>query len=115
MSDKKMDFAVIEFNKNQYKVEEGKNLSLPYFPVNEKKKSIDFDKVILASIGGKTEVGTSYLENISVSGEVIGEERSDKIRVFKFKPKKRYKRTYGQRSKFIVVKITSIKMAKKAK
>lgn len=103
-----MNFAVIEHNKNQYKVEEGKSLDFPNFEYDEKKKKIDFDKVLLLEVDGKAEVGTPYIDNAKVSGEIVESYRSKKLRVFKFKPKKRYQRTYGQRQTFVTVKINKI-------
>lgn len=103
-----MNFAVIEHNKNQYKVEEGKNIDLPNFEYDEKKKRIYFDKVLLLEVDEKPKVGAPYLEKAKVSGEIVGTKRSKKLRVFKFKPKKRYQRTYGQRQTYVTVKIDKI-------
>ncbi len=103
-----MNFAVIEHNKNQYKVEEGKTVDLPNFEYDEKKKKIEFDKVLLIEIDEKAEVGTPYIDKAKVSGEIVESFRSKKLRVFKFKPKKRYQRTHGQRQTYVTVKINKI-------
>ena len=103
-----MNFAVIEHNKNQYKVEEGKTIDLPNFEYDEKKKDIVFDKVLLLELDEKPEVGTPYIDKAKVSGEIVESYRSKKLRVFKFKPKKRYQRTHGQRQTYVTVKIDKI-------
>ena len=68
------------------------------------------DKVLLCSDdeGTKVQVGTPYLENVSVEFRVLGNERGKKIRVFKMKPKKRYKKTQGYRSDYTRLKVLKI-------
>ena len=99
-------FAIIEHNKNQYKVMEGATVVLPNFEIEEKKELI-FDKVLLVS-DEKTLVGKPYLADYTVSAEIIGTERTKKVSVIKFHAKKRYKRIGSQRQDMVLVKINKI-------
>jgi large subunit ribosomal protein L21 len=98
--------AVIAYKTKQYEVSEGSEILIPYSEIET--KTIKFDQVLLLADDKGTTVGTPNIEGASVEGDVIGSERSEKIRVFKFRAKKRYKRTHGQRDKFIRIKITKI-------
>jgi large subunit ribosomal protein L21 len=71
-------------------------------------KTYTFEKVLLLSKDDKSvEVGTPFLTN-KVEGKVLEQGKADKIRVFKMKAKKNYKRTYGHRQPFTEVEITKI-------
>ena len=103
-------FAVIEFNKKQYKAVPDKVIDLPNFEYDEKEKKIIFDKVLLISNEDKTEIGQPEIAGAKVEGEIISKARTDKVRVFKFRAKKRYKRTKGQRQTIVKVKINKINL-----
>jgi len=57
---------------------------------------------------GQLQAGSPYLENTSVTGEVIQQARAKKMIVFKSKRRKGYKRKLGHRQSFTRVKITAI-------
>ena len=103
-------FAVIDFKNNQYKVEEGSSIALPNFEYQEKDKKMIFDKVLLIQAEGKAKIGTPHIQGATVSGDIIESFKTDKIRVFKFRAKKRYKRTSGSRQKMVRVKINKINL-----
>jgi large subunit ribosomal protein L21 len=58
---------------------------------------------------GNVEVGTPYLQNASVVGEVVQQARNKKIIVFKSKRRKGYKRKLGHRQQFTRLRITEIR------
>lgn len=102
-----MDYAVIETGKKQHKVNIGQQII-----VDELKKKPEethvFDKVLLFVRNGKIELGTPYVKDMIVSGKVIQNMKSEKIKVAKFKAKSRYRRKYGARknlSKVLIEKI----------
>ena len=109
-------YAIIESCGKQYKVAEGDVVFFEKLDVEEGKK-VTFDKVVLVSEEGKIEVGAPYVKGFKVEGKVVAHGKGKKIIVFKFKPKKNYKRTQGHRQPYTKVEITSIKKpaAKKAK
>ena len=103
-------YAIIESCGKQYKVAEGDVVFFEKLDVEEGKK-VTFDKVILVSNDGKIEVGTPNVKGVKVEGKVVSHGKGKKIRVFKYKAKKNYKRTQGHRQPYTKVEITSIKTA----
>ena len=102
-------YAIIESCGRQYKVAEGDVVFFEKLDAEEGKK-VTFDKVVLVS-DKKVEVGAPYVKGVKVEGKVISNGRGKKILVFKYKPKKNYRRTQGHRQPYTKVEISSIKMA----
>ena len=105
-------YAVIESCGKQYKVAEGDVVFFEKLDVEEGKK-VTFDKVILVSNDGKIEVGTPNVKGVKVEGKVVSHGKGKKIRVYKYKAKKNYRRTQGHRQPYTKVEITGIKTAAK--
>ena len=103
-------YAIIESCGKQYKVAEGDVVFFEKLDVEEGKK-VTFDKVILVSNDGKIEVGTPNVKGVKVEGKVVSHGKGKKIRVYKYKAKKNYRRTQGHRQPYTKVEITSIKIA----
>ena len=95
--------AVIETGGKQYYVEEGTVLYVEKLDV-EPSKEVVFDKVLM--VNGVP--GNPYLENIQVKGTVIKHGKQKKIKVFKYNPKKKYRKTQGHRQPYTKVEITEI-------
>ncbi len=96
--------AVIETGGKQYYVEEGTVLYVEKLDV-EPSKEVVFDKVLM--VNGVP--GNPYLENIQVKGTVIKHGKQKKIKVFKYNPKKKYRKTQGHRQPYTKVEITAVK------
>ena len=105
-------YAIIESCGKQYKVAEGDVVFFEKLDVEEGKK-VTFDKVILVSNDGKIEVGTPNVKGVKVEGKVVSHGKGKKIRVYKYKAKKNYRRTQGHRQPYTKVEITEIKTAGK--
>ena len=103
-------YAVIEACGKQYKVTKGDVVFFEKLDVEEGKK-VTFDKVVLVSDEGKVEVGAPYVKGIKVEGKVVAHGKGKKIIVFKYKPKKNYRRKQGHRQPYTKVEITEIKTA----
>lgn len=101
-------YAVIEACGKQYKVTKGDVVFFEKLDVEEGKK-VTFDKVVLVSDEGKVEVGAPYVKGIKVEGKVVAHGKGKKIIVFKYKPKKNYRRKQGHRQPYTKVEITAIK------
>ena len=102
-------YAVIEACGKQYKVTKGDVVFFEKLDVEEGKK-VTFDKVVLVSEDGKkVEVGTPYVKGMKVEGKVVAHGKGKKIVVFKYKPKKNYRRKQGHRQPYTKVEITAIK------
>lgn len=95
--------AVIETGGKQYYVEEGTELYIEKLDV-ESGKEVTFDKVLMLNgIAGRP-----YLNNVTVTGEVVKHGKSKKIKVFKYNQKKNYHKTQGHRQPYTKVVIKKI-------
>jgi large subunit ribosomal protein L21 len=107
-----MMYAIIETGGKQYRVEEDKAIRVEKLPT-EQGEEVVFDRVLLYSDGAETKIGRPYLENCRVKGKVTLQGRGRKIVVFKYKPKKNYRRKKGHRQPFTEVLIKQIEVATK--
>ena len=64
--------------------------------------------VLLVAKEGDVKVGTPLIEGVSIRAEVVAHGRDKKIRVFKMKRRKKYRRTQGHRQAFTELRITNI-------
>ena len=71
-------------------------------------ETVKFDRVLAVIDEDKAVFGTPVVENAVVSGNVVKNGKSKKIRVYKMKPKKGYRRTQGHRQPYTKVEITKI-------
>lgn len=98
--------AIIETGGKQYVVEEGTVLYLEKLDVEAGKK-VKFGKVLMTDEA----IGTPYLSNVTVEGEVVKHGKSKKIIVFKYKSKTRSSRKkQGHRQPYTKVEIKAIKV-----
>lgn len=102
-------FAIISHEGKQYKVEENKEYRIDSTTFTDDKKVV-FDEVLLVDDGERTTIGAPLIDGAKVEAEKISDIRDDKVKVFKFHAKKRYKKTLGHKQKYSVVKIKSIKI-----
>lgn len=102
-------YALIETGGKQYRVEKDQVLSIEKLP-NEEGESITFENVLLVNQDGEVKIGTPYVQGAKVTGKVVKHGRGKKIVVFKYKPKKNYKRKKGHRQPFTQVVIENIEL-----
>ena len=101
-------YVLMEFMGKQYKAEKGTSLKVDKIDA-EPGASIDIDKVLLVSgEGAAVKVGSPYVQGAKVSAKVESHGKDDKIIVFKYKPKKDYRRKQGHRQQYSVIKIADI-------
>ena len=100
-------YAVVEFAGCQLKVMANTVVRIPKSDALVGAE-LSFDKVMLVSDGKQIEVGTPYLEGKAVRAEVIRHGKGEKIRIFKKKRRKGYRKTTGHRQQFTEVRITEI-------
>lgn len=101
-----MDFSVIKTGGKQYVVNKGDSLRIEIlkgdFKVGD---AINFEEVLMTSIGGKFTVGAPFVAGASVKATVKEITRDDKIDVIKYMPKSRYYKKNGHRQPKFVVEI----------
>ncbi len=100
-------FAVIKTGGKQYKVSEGEVLTVEKLDIEEG-KDLDITEVLLIADGDKIEVGKPTIKDAKVKAKVVSQEKADKIVVFKYKPKKNYRKKTGHRQKITKIQIEKI-------
>ena len=100
-------YAIVETGGKQYKVAAGEKVKVDYLGLGEGKE-VELSRVLLIVDDKDTIVGTPTIDNAKVTASCIGEGKGDKIIVFKYKPKVRYRRKTGHRQLFTRLEITEI-------
>ena len=100
-------YAVLETGGKQYRVSPGDLLTVEHLG-GEPGSPVRFDRVLLVAEEDRVTVGTPTVAGASVAGEVVRQGRARKVIVFKFKRRKKYRRTRGHRQAQTTVRITAI-------
>jgi len=100
--------AVIKTGGKQYKVSEGDKIKIEKLE-NKEGENIVFSEVLLLENGKEILIGTPFLKDAKVKAKVLQQGKNEKVIIFKYKPKKRYKVKKGHRQPFTEVEITEIK------
>ncbi len=100
-------YAVIETGGKQYRVSPGQTVEVELLPAEPGAK-VTLDRVLLVSSEDNTTVGQPVVPGGAVVATVIGEGRGKKVIVFKYKSKKRYRRTTGHRQDYTYLTVTDI-------
>ena len=99
-------YALVEFKGKQYRAETGGTLKVDKIDA-EPGTAVDIETVLLLS-GDTVTVGNPYVPGAKVNATVESHGKDKKIIVFKYKPKKDYRRKKGHRQQFSVIKIGAI-------
>ena len=102
-------YAVVSSGGKQYRVEPGGTLLVDRLDA-EPGASVVLDRVLLVENDGKVSVGNPTVAGASVSATVVGEELGEKIVVFKYKQKVKYRRRTGHRQHLTRLRIDKIKV-----
>lgn len=103
-------YAIIRTGGKQYRVSEGETIYV------ERLAGVAGDKVTLGEVlligggDGETKVGAPLLDKVTVAATVLDSGRDHKVRVFKYKKRKHYRRTRGHRQDYTALRIDSISL-----
>ena len=103
-------YAVIETGGKQYRVRPGDHLLVEKLP-GEAGDKVVFDRVLLVVDNGSVHIGRPIVEGAQVEATIVRQTRGPKIIVFKYKPKKRYRRKKGHRQYYTEVEIDRIALS----
>ncbi len=101
-----MSYAVIKTGGKQYRVEEGQTLLVERLP-DDPGATVELTPLLVAGDGDPV-FDAAKLASSPVKAEIVGHERGKKLRVFKFKPKRGYRRRTGHRQELTRLRITKI-------
>ena len=99
--------AIIETGGKQYKVAEGDVLYIEKLTA-EAGETVTFDKVLAVLDGDTAKFGAPTVEGAAVTANVVKNGKGKKVLVFKYKPKKNYRRRQGHRQPYTKVEITKV-------
>ena len=100
-------YAVVKVAGKQFKVKADDIIRVPLLS-DEVGQSIEFNQVLSTGEGSDITFGTPFLEGVKVNAEVLAHGKERKIRVFKMKRRKNYRRIFGHRTGYTELKIKSI-------
>jgi large subunit ribosomal protein L21 len=100
-------YVVVRTGGKQYRLGVGDSVKVEKLP-DEVGNIVELSQILMVSDGSEVKVGTPLVAGASVKAEIVGHGRDKKIRVFKMKRRKKYRRTQGHRQAFTQLKITEI-------
>ena len=100
-------FAVIKSGGRQYKVTVGQKLEVNRLPYADGEQ-IEIPEILLISDADRSLIGAPFLENASILATVERQARGEKLIVFKYKSKKRYRHKRGHRQELTILSIDDI-------
>jgi len=103
-------YAIFETGGKQYKAEKGDIVHVEKLDADAG-KTVSFDVLVVAD-GDDVKIGTPYVKGAKVKAKIEEHGKDKKIVVYKFKPKRKYRKKQGHRQPYSRVKITSIALAK---
>jgi large subunit ribosomal protein L21 len=100
-------YAIVETGGKQYKVAPGQKVDVDRLAVAGG-KDVELSRVLLIADGEDTIIGSPTIDGAKVIATCLGEKKGDKIIVFKYKPKVRYRRKKGHRQLYATLEIKKI-------
>ncbi len=100
-------YALVEIQGKQYKAEEGRFIQVDKIDAEIGAK-LEFAAVMMVANGDVIKFGAPYVEGAKITATLEDQIKGDKVRVFKFKRRKGYRRTQGHRQQYSIVRINTI-------
>ncbi|HSH02501.1 MAG TPA: 50S ribosomal protein L21 [Anaerolineae bacterium] len=100
-------YAIVESGGRQYRAEQGHSITVEKLPY-EVGQTVELEQVLLLNNEDNVSVGRPYVEGARVKATVVEQFRGKKIFVWKYKPKKRYRRRQGHRQYYTRLRIDEI-------
>jgi large subunit ribosomal protein L21 len=101
-------YAIIRDRGMQYRVEQGQVLTIDLIEEAAPGSQIELGEVLLVGDGESIKVGSPLVSGAMVRAEVLREAKGEKIIVFRYRNKKRYRRRTGHRQRYTQIKISEI-------
>jgi large subunit ribosomal protein L21 len=100
-------YAIVHISGVQTKVTPEEILDVPRLD-GEPGHELTFDQVLLLGDGDRISVGRPTVKGAKVSAEILEHRRGEKLRIFKFKRRREYRRRRGYRDELTRIRVTSI-------
>ncbi|MDB5865004.1 MAG: rplU [Betaproteobacteria bacterium] len=100
-------YAVIKTGGKQYRVAAGEKLKVEQIPADIGAEVV-LDQVLFLSNGENVTMGAPLVAGATVTVKVVSHGRGDKIRIFKMRRRKHYRKTQGHRQNYTEIEILGI-------
>ena len=100
-------YAVIKTGGKQYRVAEGERLKVESI-VADVGAEIVLDQVLLVADGDNVKTGAPLVSGATVKATVLGHGRGEKIKIFKMRRRKHYRKSQGHRQNYTEIEISGI-------
>jgi large subunit ribosomal protein L21 len=100
-------YAVVKSGARQYRASVGDTIIVERLPA-EAGQRLELDEVLLVADGEQVEIGRPTIDGAKVLATVVAEEKGPKIRIFKYHPRKRYRRRAGHRQRYTRLRVDEI-------
>lgn len=101
-------YAIVKDRGKQYKVSPGESILIDVREDLKAADPIEFNEVLAVGGEDKCQIGSPLLQGAKVLGQIEGQKIGEKIKIYKFKRRKNYRRQSGHRQHFTQVKIKEI-------
>ena len=101
-------YAIIRTGGKQYRVQKGDVVRVERL-AGTVGATVTLEDVLLVGGEGEPRVGSPRIEGATVVGTVVEQDRDAKVRVFKYKKRKHYRRTRGHRQSYTAVRIDAVR------
>jgi large subunit ribosomal protein L21 len=102
-------YAVIKTGGKQQKVQTGDVIQVELLDEDEDASAVTFRPLLVVDDAGTTHVG-KRLGKAVVKAKLVGEKKGEKVKVVKYRPKTRYRRSNGHRQRYTVLEIEAIEL-----
>ena len=100
-------YAIVECGGRQYRAEEGHSFVVEKLPY-EVGEQIELEKVLLISADDDVTIGQPQIADAAVKATIVEQFRGKKILVWKYRPRKRYRKRQGHRQSYTRLRIDEI-------
>lgn len=100
-------YAVIKSGGKQYRVSSGEKVKVEQLPA-EVGSQITIDQVLMVADGDKVSIGKPLVAGATVKATVVNHGRGDKVRIFKMRRRKHYKKQQGHRQNYTELQVDQI-------
>ena len=100
-------YAVIKTGGKQYKVAAGEKIKVEQIAADVGQE-ITIDQVLAVGNGADLKVGTPWVAGASVKATVVAHGKHDKVRIFKLRRRKHYKKSQGHRQTYTELEISAV-------
>lgn len=100
-------YAMFQVSGFQFKAEEGATVRIPQQKA-EVGDTLTLEQVMLVKTNDDALIGTPFVDGAKVEAEVVGQTKGEKVRIYKYKRRTKYRRRQGHRQDYTDIKVNKI-------